>query len=122
LTGLIYDAVAGASHSATFLEAFARAMDAPRCALLICLDDGDDWDVVRCHGWPDRDIRLYLDRYVAGGPLRSATLQAPEGTAAGDDEIYPRHEFELSVAFREFCKPRDASHGIASTAWGVLPF
>jgi DNA-binding CsgD family transcriptional regulator len=110
LTGLIYDSVDDASRWAAFLEAFARAVDAPRCALLIRDTESGEFIVVRWHGWPDEDIQLYFDRYGAIDLLRTNTLRIPEGEVAADYELAPREQLERNIAFREFYAPRDCIH------------
>ncbi len=114
LSGLIYDSAADASRWLAFLGAFARAIGTPRCALLIHAADADEgtFDVVRWHGWPDEDIRLYLDRYAAIDSLRTGSFQVPEDTVKTDDEIWPREETKSSATFREFYAPRDCIHTI----------
>lgn len=110
LIGLIYDSVQDAARWPAFLDAFARATGARRCALMIHDPEGDGVSAIRWHGWPDEDIQLYLDRYVKIDPMRMGTVTTPEGVVAADYELYPRQEFELSVTFREFYAPRDAIH------------
>ena len=84
------------------MAAFAQAVGAPRCALLLAHSDGPDYSVVRWHGWPDQDVQLYLDKYGQIDPLRLVSRQAPEGTIAADYDIYPRDRYESSVIFQEF--------------------
>ena len=110
LTSLIYASAQDGSRWPQFLEGFARAIGTQRCALLIHDPEGNGAAAVCWHGWPDPDIQLYFDRYIAMDPLRTGCLLAPEGTVAADYEFYPREEFELSVAFREFYGPRDSIH------------
>ena len=93
-----------------FLEAFASAVDTPRCALLIHDTSGDGVAAVCWHGWPDQDIQLYFDRYVAIDPWRTGSLRVPEGTVKADYEIGPREEVASSITFCEFYAPRDCIH------------
>jgi DNA-binding CsgD family transcriptional regulator len=94
------------------MAAFAQAIGAPRCALLIAHSDGLDYSVVRWHGWPDQDVELYLHKYGPIDPLQLATRQAPEGTVAADYDIYPRDRYESSVIFQEFYAPRQFLHSM----------
>ena len=110
LIGLIYDSADDASRWPAFLTAFAHAIGAPRCALLIHDTEGDGAAAVCWHGWPDADIQLYFDQYVAGDPWRTATFGLSEGLVAADHEFYPREELESSRTFREFYASRDCIH------------
>jgi DNA-binding NarL/FixJ family response regulator len=112
LTGLIYSAAEDSSRWPEFLVAFARAIEARRCILLIADPQDHKFSAVRWHGWPDRDIQLYLDRYGAIDPLREGAARAPEGTVQGDYDCCPRQELEASAAFREFYAPRGCVHGM----------
>jgi DNA-binding CsgD family transcriptional regulator/PAS domain-containing protein len=114
LIGLIYDSAQDGTRWPAFLEAFARAVDTPRCALLIHDTEGDGAAAVRWHGWPDQDIQLYFDRYAALDPWRSSTFLLSEGDVATDYEFYPREKMETSATFREFYAPRDCIHTLGA--------
>jgi DNA-binding CsgD family transcriptional regulator len=112
LTGLIYDSVDDGSRWPAFMDAFARAIDAPRCALLIRDREEDIFTAVRWHGWSDEDVQLYSDRYGPTDPQQITSSEKPEGTVATDYELCPRDEFEASAVFREFYAPRGYIHSI----------
>jgi DNA-binding CsgD family transcriptional regulator len=113
LTGLIYDSVDDASRLPAFLEAFARAVGAPRSVLLLHDTSGEEGAAaVRWLGWPDEDIQLYFDRYCAVDPLRAPSYRAKDGVVAADYDLFPREELERSIAFREFYAPRDCVHSM----------
>lgn len=113
LVSLIYDSVADASQWAVFLDAFAKAVRASRCALLIHDIEKEEFGVVRWHGWSDADIHLYHDKYGAADPLRIGSRRVETGEVGPDTLACPREEFEASAAFREFYQPRDCIHGMA---------
>ncbi len=112
LIGLAYASVHDGSRWPALLDAFARAVNTPRCALLISHPDGDEFSVVQWHGWPDEDIHLYTDRYGPQDPLLPVSLMSPEGTVAADHDLCPRDAFESSTMFREFYAPRDCIHSM----------
>ncbi len=116
LTGLIYDSVSDSRRWGGFLAAFSHAVNTPRSALLIADDNDEDYAVIRWHGWPDDDIRLYNDRYGSVDPMRLVVPQVSQGTVASDYELCPRSQFEMSITFREFYAPRDCVH----TMGGVI--
>ena len=112
LAGLIYEGAQDGSRWPSFLAAFARAMHSPRCALMLLDPESDMAAAIRWHGWPDSDIQLYLDRYVALDPLRIASPSTPEGTVGADYGLCPRRELESSTTFREFYAPIDCIHSV----------
>jgi hypothetical protein len=112
LAGLIYESAQDGARWPAFLTAYARAMHTPRCALMLVDLESDGVAAIRWHGWPDSDIQLYLDRYVALDPLRIASASTPEGTVGADYELCPRAEMESSITFREFYAPRDCLHSV----------
>lgn len=112
LVGLIYTAVAGASHWQTFLDALVSAIGCERAALLIHNTEGEGFSVVCWRGWPDEDIQLYLNRYGAIDPWRIGIAPFPEGAVGCDFDILPREEMEASATFREFYAPRDCIHSM----------
>jgi len=122
LIDLIYGSVADASRWSIFLDAFANAIRASRCALLIHDSEALEFGVVRWHGWLEADLRLYEERYGAIDPWRIRHLQAAEGLVAADFEFCPRAEIEASIAFRDFYQRVDCIHGmggiILATATG----
>lgn len=113
LLGLIYDAVADASHWPTFLQSFARAIGAPKGLLALRDSKHIEFACVCWCGWSDEDIRLYGERYAESDPWRIAAGRWPEGVAR-DIELCPRAEMEASAAFREFYAPRGAVHGMGA--------
>jgi DNA-binding CsgD family transcriptional regulator len=112
LTGLIYSAAEDSSRWPEFMTAFAPAIQAERCVLLIADPQERKLSAVRWHGWPDRDIQLYMDRYGTIDPLREGAERAPEGTVQGDYDCCPRQELEASATFREFYAPRGCVHAM----------
>ena len=112
LLGLIYDSVGDASRWSTFLEAFVHAVRGRRAGLLLRDLKRDEFTAVCWFGWPDEDIRLYLERYAPVDPWRVGGGSQPEGAVAADFDFCSREHMESSAAFREFYSPRDCAHGM----------
>lgn len=115
LVSHIYKAVADASYWQVFLDSLVRVLNATRAALTLRDINSLGFDAVCWSGWPDDDIRLYVERYAAIDPWGAAGRHWPEGEVGMDTEVSPRHHMEASAAFREFYGPRDCIHGIGGT-------
>jgi DNA-binding CsgD family transcriptional regulator len=115
LIELIYASVAGASRWQTFLDAFVLAVGGRTGALALHDANRDGGGVVCWSGWPDDEVRLYLDRYAAIDPWNINSGRWPEGLVGTDLDLCPREEIEPSAAFQEFYGPRDYFHGMGGT-------
>lgn len=110
LIGLIYDSVADASKWPVFLNEFVRVANCHAASLVLFGSSADEHALVTWYGWTDDDVRVHAERYMASDPwAHSSHLE--EGSVATTEELCSEEEFEASVAYREFYKPRNTRYG-----------